>query len=59
MNMDLPDDDSIEINLETVKQITFGGAIGMICGIAAKKVTNEYTFIVYIIAIYKTLKRKE
>ena len=55
--MDLPEDDSIEINLETVKQILFGGSIGMICGIAANKaqlpvLLSTSCFVLYRGAVY-------
>jgi len=55
--MDLPDDDSIEINLETIKQILFGGSIGMICGIAANKaqlpvLLSTSFFVLYRGAVY-------
>ena len=55
--MDLPEDDSIDINLETVKQILFGGSIGMICGIAANKaqlpvLLSTSCFVLYRGAVY-------
>ena len=55
--MDLPDDDVIEINLETVKEISFGGAIGILAGCASRKaglplLLSSACFVLYRGSVY-------
>ena len=55
--MDITDDDAIEINLETIKQISYGGAIGLLAGYASKKaqlpvLLSTACFVLYRGAIY-------
>jgi len=55
--MDIIDDDSIEINLETLKEISFGGAIGMLSGAACEKaqlpvLLSTACFVLYRGAVY-------
>ena len=55
--MDITDDDNIEINLETIKEISFGGAVGMLAGYASKKVgapilLSSACFLLYRGAVY-------
>jgi uncharacterized membrane protein (Fun14 family) len=55
--MDIMDDDTIEINLETIKQISYGGALGLLAGYACKKaqfpvLLSTAGFVLYRWAIY-------
>ena len=55
--MDRTDDDNIESNLETIKEISFGGAIGMLGGYASKKagapiLPSSACFLLYRGAVY-------
>jgi len=55
--MDTPDDDTIELDLETIKEISFGGAIGILSGFACKKaglpvILSTACFVLYRGAVF-------
>lgn len=55
--MDIIDDDRIELNLETVKEISFGGAIGILAGYASTKaglplLLSSACFVLYRGSVY-------
>ena len=55
--METPDDDSIELDLETIKEISFGGAIGILSGFACKKaglpvILSTACFVLYRGAVF-------
>ena len=55
--MDITDDETIEINLETIKEMCFGGAIGMLAGYVSKKagapiLISSTCFLLYRGAVY-------